>query len=257
MSKNIIEFDVSIGRTKPENIVHAENPCPFCRPETLTDIIEVDGDMIFLKNKYNVIENADQFVLVECKDCNIDMPDYSSDYMEKVIAFGMKHWQKLLASKKYTAVAFFKNHGMLSGGTMRHAHMQVVGFFKAKPELFYEDGSFEGREIASKNGVTLNSATKPRLGFGEFNIVAEEKYVIRTMSDFIQTVLQYYRENLRTSRDSYNIFFYEEKGFVRVKLMPRYPTSPLFVGYDLRIFPKNSDDVIAKIREMLTLKKII
>ncbi|MBQ7629834.1 MAG: DUF4931 domain-containing protein, partial [Selenomonadaceae bacterium] len=65
MNINLIKFNTDVGRTKPENLVHAENACPFCDVEHLTNIIEVDDDIIFLKNKYNVIETADQFVLIE------------------------------------------------------------------------------------------------------------------------------------------------------------------------------------------------
>ena len=72
MTINIARFNVSIGKNKPENIIHTENSCPFCSPDTLTDIIETEDSMIFLRNKYNVIEDADQFVLVEADRCGID-----------------------------------------------------------------------------------------------------------------------------------------------------------------------------------------
>ena len=65
MNINLVKFNTDIGKTKPENLVHAEAACPFCDVEHLTDIIETDGDIIFLRNKYNVIESADQFVLIE------------------------------------------------------------------------------------------------------------------------------------------------------------------------------------------------
>ena len=95
MNINLIKFNTDIGKTKPENIVNKNNSCPFCDVENLTDIIDTDGDIIFLKNKYLVIENSDQFVLIEGKDCNSDMPNYSKNHMRRVIKMGLKHWKNL------------------------------------------------------------------------------------------------------------------------------------------------------------------
>ena len=68
MNINLIKFNTDIGKTKPENIINTDNACPFCDVKNLRDIIETDGDIIFLKNKYNVIEGADQFVLIEGRE---------------------------------------------------------------------------------------------------------------------------------------------------------------------------------------------
>ena len=113
MEINLIKFNTDVGRTKPATLFRAETACPFCDVEHLTDIIETDGDIIFLKNKYNVVEGADQFVLIEGSECNIDMPDYSNEHMRRVIRLGLKHWKLLLESGKYEEVLFFKNFGQI------------------------------------------------------------------------------------------------------------------------------------------------
>ena len=128
MDINLAHFNTDIGRQKPENIIHSNAACPFCATDKLTDIIATDGDIILLKNKYNVIEEADQFVLIEGRDCDADMPAYTRDHMHRLIAFGMEHWAQMGASGKYDTVLFFKNYGPYSGGTIRHPHMQLVGF---------------------------------------------------------------------------------------------------------------------------------
>lgn len=69
MDINLMGFDVSAARHKPETIRHSEQACPFCDRANLTDVIATEGDMIFLRNKYNVIEGADQFVLIEGRAC--------------------------------------------------------------------------------------------------------------------------------------------------------------------------------------------
>ena len=75
MKINRVRFDISVGRNKPENILNKENACPFCHPEGLTDILSTgEGGIILLKNKYNVLTDADQFVLIETDRCGVDMP---------------------------------------------------------------------------------------------------------------------------------------------------------------------------------------
>ena len=72
MKINRVRFDISVGRNKPENILNKENACPFCHPEGLTDILSTDeGGIILLKNKYNVLTDADQFVLIETDRCGV------------------------------------------------------------------------------------------------------------------------------------------------------------------------------------------
>ena len=250
MSANIIRFNTNLGQQKPENIVHKENPCPFCHPDSLRDIIAVEDDMIFLRNLYNVIDDAELFVLIECKDCGTDMPDYSREYMHKLIRFGVRQWNELIDSGRFRSVLFFKNHGPLSGGTMRHAHMQIVGLNNIENNTLYTDEDFDGIDIDTRNGVTINAATKPRLGFSEFNILAENNDALDEIADYIQLSLKYFRQYVPRAKDNYNIFFYRQDGKIRVKVMPRFPTSPLFVGYDLRILPYSINDAVPRMKKM-------
>ncbi|MBR1552922.1 MAG: DUF4931 domain-containing protein [Schwartzia sp.] len=247
MKINLICFDMNIGKGKPENIVHKENDCPFCHPEGLTDIYATgDGGIILLKNKYDVLADADQLVLVETDRCGVDMPDYTKEHMRRLIRFGIGHWREMETSGKYSAVIFFKNHGHLSGGTMRHAHMQLVGFRGGiDRSLFPDTEDFEGLPIVEKDGVLLNAATHPRLGFGEFNLVASQNEdAIDLLADLMQKTVAYICDRFHKSQDSYNIFFYHAGERIAAKIMPRFPTSPLMIGYDLRILPSNLPEMV-------------
>ncbi len=249
MKINRIRFDISIGRGKPENILNRENDCPFCHPEGLTDILATgEGGIILLKNKYNVLTDADQFVLVETDRCGVDMPDYTPEHMRRIIRFGVDAWQGFEREGKYTAVIFFKNHGHLSGGTMRHAHMQLVGFYDADPALFPDAEDFEGIPIIEEDGVLLNAATRPRIGFGEFNLISGPD-LPDIFSDLLQKTISYVRDRFKKSQDSYNIFFYHIGEKIAAKIMPRFPTSPLLIGYDMRILPSNMADIVEDFRK--------
>lgn len=248
MEINIVRFDMALGHQKPENIIHRENGCPFCHPETLTDIIAREEEFIFLRNKYNVLDDADQFVLVEAATCYIDTPDYPPGHLARLLRFSLRQWRLLENSGKYTAVIFFKNHGHLSGGTMRHPHMQIVGFRHINPRLLLDRDSFQGIPVVERDGVLLNAATHPRVGFGEFNIIAPPDK-IETFASLLQTTVGFIRDRFPKSQDSYNLFFYHLDEKLAVKALPRFPTSPLLIGYDIRLFPSNFEKSIAMLKE--------
>ena len=250
MNINLIKFNTDIGKTKPENIVNKNNSCPFCDVENLTDIIDTDEDIIFLKNKYLVIEDSDQFVLIEGKDCDSDMPNYSKNHMRRVIKMGLKHWKKLLDSGKYEEVLFFKNFGPMSGGTIRHPHMQIVGFPKLKSELLFDEAELGGLIIAKENGVELNISNCPRVGFGELNVIVEHGGNLDTLADFLQIGVHYLTNVFRKNLHSYNIFFYHRDGKIFAKMMPRFATSPYFVGYNIHFLPRNIESIAEEVREI-------
>lgn len=250
MNINLVRFNTDIGKTKPENMRNKNNACPFCDVENLTDIIDTDGDIIFLKNKYLVVEDSDQFVLIEGKECETDMPAYSKEHMRRVIKMGVKHWRKLLESGKYEEVLFFKNFGPMSGGTIRHPHMQLVGFPKLKSELLFDVEELQGVIIARENNVELNISNCPRVGFGELNVIFDEGGSLDTPADFLQIGVHYLMNFFRKNLSSYNIFFYHRDKKIYAKIMPRFATSPYFVGYNIHFLPRNIYDIAQEVREI-------
>jgi ATP adenylyltransferase/5',5'''-P-1,P-4-tetraphosphate phosphorylase II len=250
METNLIGFDTAIGRQKPENIIHKDAACPFCDTGSLTGIIATDGDMILLKNKYNVLENADQFVLIESHVHDADIPDYSPDQMHRLLRFAVKHWEAMEQSGKYAAVLFFKNHGPLSGGTISHPHMQLVGLPSFHAEAAFAAQEFIGLPVLSRDHAELNLSTYPRLGFIEFNVVPAADSSLDTVADFIQIAVDFLMHHFHARCQSYNLFFYHEQGLLRTKIMPRFATSPLFVGYGIRLRPNNLTDIARKVQEI-------
>ncbi len=251
MDVNLIGFDVFLGQKKPENLVNTSAPCPFCDVKHLTDIIAVEGDIILLKNKYNVITEADQFVIIESGCHDKDMPDYSKEYMRKLMCFSINHWQNFIESKKYEAVLFFKNFGPMSGGTISHPHMQIVGFPKINNKFLFDEQEFKGIEIIKKEGVVFNGSTCPKIGFGELNLIVEKSnYNIDVLSDFIKIAVDYLMNHFNKRITSYNIFFYYNSEKIFVKIMPRFATSPLFVGYNIRFLPNNMNMIVDEIKKL-------
>ncbi|MBQ3854487.1 MAG: DUF4931 domain-containing protein [Anaerovibrio sp.] len=256
MDINIIDFDTTIGKKKPRTIagIQNTNDCPFCNVADLVDIIDTDGNIILLKNKYNVMDPSTQLVLIETDVCKSDIPDYPREQIRRVMNFGIRHWIEMLNSGQYRSVIFFKNYGPLSGGTIQHPHMQLVGYPDLAPELMYDPSEFEGITIYTAKGVELNASTSPRIGFSEYNIVlSEEAYSstdlngkcallpkedsINVLADLLQETIAFMKDFFRRPNFSYNIFFYNVDGQLRAKIMPRFATPPMFVGYNIRLRP--------------------
>ncbi|MBE8954226.1 MAG: DUF4931 domain-containing protein [Quinella sp. 2Q5] len=250
MEINLVEFNTDIGKTKPENFVHAETACPFCDVKHLTGIIETEGDIIFLRNKYNVIGGADQFVLIEGRECSTDMPDYPREKMRRVIRMGVRQWKNLLASGKYEEVLFFKNYGLMSGGTLRHPHMQLVGFPRLKSELLFDEAELSGIVIDERDGVQFNISNCPRVGFGELNVVCQSGGSLDRLADYLQVGVHWAMNHFSRKCTSYNIFFYRRGEKIFAKVMPRYATSPYFVGYNIHFLPNNVARIADEIRQL-------
>ena len=226
-------FNINIGRHKPENIINQTAKCPFCDRKNLDGILEKRGSIWLVKNKYPVLEQAFQTVLIETDQCDSELSLYSKDHLYAVIRFGLEKWLEMSASSQFASVIFYKNHGPCSGGTIRHPHMQIVGL----EGLNYYDNirseHFVGRLIARRQRVEFNLSSQPRMGFFEFNIRLSDMANLEIMADYIQIAAHYTLNAFHNACKSYNLFFYNFENTIIAKVVPRFITSPLFVGYSI------------------------
>ncbi|MCM3003054.1 DUF4931 domain-containing protein [Priestia koreensis] len=250
MSQKHLIFNSSIGSQKPETIVNRQNSCPFCDVEHLTDILDQEGSIIFLKNKYPVLEDTFQTVIIETDDCSSELSEYPKEHLHTLISFGMKHWFEMMNSGEFKSVMFYKNHGPMSGGSLRHPHMQIVGLKKldAHADILLEN--FEGVTIDQESGVEFTLSSKPRMGFFEFNVRLSDQEKLSKMADYIQIAAHYVLNHFHRSCTSYNLFFYYLQGDVYAKIVPRFATSPLFVGYGIPQVSNKIGDVALKVKEL-------
>ncbi len=249
MTNTHLFFQTEIGRQKPNSIRNKEQICPFCEREKLIDKLAVDGPIIFLKNKYPVLENTYQTVLIETDDCHGELSIYSEEHLLKLIRFGLTHWLQLVESGEYESVIFFKNHGPLSGGSIAHPHMQIIGL----KDMNYQDKvrmeDFEGLVIHESDGSVFSISTKPRAGFYEFNVKLGKIEDIYAFSKYIQTAAHYTLNYFPFSCSSYNLFFYQLGDSIYAKIIPRFITTPLFIGYLIPQVPNNIEWIKNDVRE--------
>jgi diadenosine tetraphosphate (Ap4A) HIT family hydrolase len=232
-------FNTSIGVKKPESIRNKNQSCPFCARNELTAIIDEEGPILLLKNKYPVLENAYQTVLIETDVCTEELSQYSKEHMNRLLNFAVRHWIRMEKTGEYRSVVLFKNHGHLSGGTIAHSHMQIIGLY----DLDYHDKitaeDFTGANIHEEEGVQINLSDRPKVGFYEFNILRSENNPSEVFASFIQTAVHYIMTAFPFPCSSYNLFFYRHEGQIICKVVPRFVTTPLFIGYQIPQVPNN------------------
>jgi galactose-1-phosphate uridylyltransferase len=240
-------FNAGIGRQKPENIINRGAACPFCDRDGLEGIIEQRGPIILLPNKYPVLEDTFPTVLIETDDCNGELSTYPRRHLHELIRFGVEKWLEMEESGEFRSVIFFKNHGPLSGGTIRHPHMQIIGLrsYDYRQNIKRED--FVGILIDRQPGVECNLSTKPRVGFFEYNVILHDRDKLAQMADYLQMLAHYLLNHRNCS--SYNLFFYRLDGQILAKVVPRYVTSPLFIGFSIPQVSNILEEVVAEIQE--------
>ncbi|WP_442596048.1 DUF4931 domain-containing protein [Neobacillus sp. D3-1R] len=253
MGNSHLHFNTNIGREKPNSIRNKQQACPFCAREELTDIIATEGPMILLKNKFPVLENTFQTVLIETDDCQGEISLYEDEFVEKLIAFGVKLWMEMEESGRYKSVMFFKNHGPLSGGTIAHPHMQIIGLNDIDYKEKMNKEWFHGILIDQQDGVEFSLSTHPKIGFYELNVRMTEKEQIKTFSSYIKKAVTYLMHHFPFQCSSYNLFFYHIDGEILVKIVPRFVTTPIYIGYSIPQVPNNLSWMAKDIRERFFL----
>ncbi len=226
-----IYFDRKTNSKKPSTIRNRESSCPFCNREQLAGIVDECDDMIFVNNKFSTLENADMYVLIESNICESDMHTHSIDKVTTLLNFGINKWIDLESSGKYKSVAFFKNKGALSSGTIRHPHMQIIGFRDQNCMNSVKLENVLGHDVIIDDLAPFNLSDNPIVSFLEINIK-----LIDDIEKFARTVsfLANYMEEIYWGAEaSYNFFFYNINGDRFLKIMPRYATSAITLGYDI------------------------
>jgi ATP adenylyltransferase/5',5'''-P-1,P-4-tetraphosphate phosphorylase II len=254
MKQSHLIFNSSIAVQKPETIINRQHPCPFCDVESLTDILDQDGPIIWLKNKFPVLQDAFQTVIIETDECLSELSVYPIEHLERLLSFGIKHWLNMMDSEEYESVMFFKNHGPMSGGSLRHPHMQIVGLKNINAYEQVSRDQLEGLVIEERNSVQFNLSTKPRIGFFEFNVILSDLKDLPILAEYLQMAADYVLNHFHRSCTSYNLFFYYMDGDITVKLIPRFATSPIFIGYGIPQVSNKVSDHVQRIQEVYLAK---
>ncbi len=245
-----LNFNSFYGELKPKNIIDPKVKCPFCDRESLENILDQDGDILLVKNKYPVLEDTFQTVLIETKDCNSELSLYSKEHLYRLISFGVRNWLNMENNGLFKSVIYYKNHGPRSGGTIRHPHMQIVGLKKIDYHQNIKEEHFTGILIDQQPNVEFTLSTQPLVGFVELNVILHDLSLLNKMSDYLQIGVHYILNHYHKKKcTSYNLFFYHLHNKIIVKIVPRFLTSPLFIGYSIPQVSDRIPDIVKKIQQ--------
>lgn len=153
-------------------------------------------------------------------------------------------------SGKYESVIFFKNYGPLSGGTIAHPHMQIIGL----NDLNYKENIlpevFNGLIIKQSDEVLFTLSTKPRVGFYEFNIKMPDDGYREAFGHYLQTAVHYILNHFPFKASSYNIFFHHLGRHIYAKIIPRFVTTPIYIGYGIPQVPNNLEWMAEELKNL-------
>ena len=131
--------------------------------------------------------------------------------------------------------------------------MQIVGLRHIDYTANIPPESLAGSVISSNGGVTLSIADKPLIGFVELNVRLTDLGQIDCMADYLQICAHYLLNHFNRYCNSYNIFFYNINGQITAKVMPRFVTSPIFVGYAIPQLSTRIPAVVADLKKIYEL----
>ncbi len=226
-----IYFNRVINQQKPSTLKNEKEQCPFCDHRKLADTISQKDDMLVVRNKYNTLEDSDMFVLIETAKCGCELEDYSISKTLNLLEYAISLRQKLVSTNKYRSVALFKNKGLMSSGTISHSHMQLIGFKNINCMEDVTCDHVQGVEISIENMSKFNLSTNPLISFLEFNIKISNDLL--AVSKAVNLIVNYIDKTYWGNKSSYNIFFYQINDDIYLKIIPRYPTSSIKLGYNI------------------------
>lgn len=244
-----LRFNMHVGRDKPYTIDDGSVDCPFCDRGQLSGILDEEGPIILLKNKFPVLEDTYQTVLIETDQCQSELSLYPKDHLYTLMHFAVDRWQRMIHSGEFASVLFYKNHGPYSGGSIRHPHMQIVGLQKVDYRPNVQESDFQGLIIAQEPGVEFNLSTQPRVGFTEFNVILTDMSRLPRLADYVQVAAHYVLHHFNTNAQSYNLFLYEFGDGIAAKLIPRFIVGPLYVGFSIPQVSNRLEEIVTRVRE--------
>lgn len=239
MLNDPLVFELSVAKDKPQSYRKKSDPkkriCPFCDVDNLTDVYRSEGEMIWLHNKYPTLRDTTQTVLIESRDHHGDISTYSQKYTRKLMKFALNCFEEVNESGKYKSVLWYKNFGPLSGGSLIHPHMQIVGLDHEDGYKYIHENNFDGERVLKNEQVEVNVAKHPVQGYTELNINLLNKKKTDLWADWLHSAARYMLNIMYDGRcNSYNLFFYPRPdGGICAKYITRFAAPPYFVGYKL------------------------
>ncbi|WP_409299061.1 DUF4931 domain-containing protein [Peribacillus sp. SCS-26] len=249
-ANELLHFQNHIGAGKPNSMRDRTAACPFCDRKSLTGILDECGPILHIKNKYPTLLDTTQTLIIETDDCEGNLSNYNEDHLYSLIDFTLRKWEEMMAGGEHESVILYKNHGPLSGGTIHHSHMQIVGLKKADYMNKIVPEYFAGPYAAKGEDVDFTISDHPIMGFTELNVILKDRVAVKKFSKYIQIAAHFILNHFHRGCSSFNLFFYKLDGNIICKAVPRFVDSPLFIGYSLSQVSNNLEDTAKRLQSL-------
>lgn len=232
MTDRQLIFNPNIAEQKPSN----KDTCPFCIQDNLGKILDQRQDMIWVENKYPTLEATYQTLIIESDNHLGDISNYSLEKNHQLFSFAFEKWQSLQSSGRFRSVIMYRNFGPLSGGSLRHPHLQIVGLDNIDGQEKIRIQDFQGLLVTQETNEQpeITVSTKPMIDFTEFNIKVSSLSQLDQLADGVQFISDYILTIFLGGRcKSYNLFFYQFEDSIYCHIAPRFVVSPYQIGYGI------------------------
>lgn len=252
-SKYSIALNTQNSKNKPNTVVNGAVSCPFCddrKPLIVKDglMLEDKGQMFWAGNKFPLLEDTYQTLIVETNKCGESLATYSLDYAKQLFNFIFKCRDKLIQTNKYKEVIFFKNHGLHSDSSIAHSHSQLIGLHNMSYDYQEIEDSIEGPMVYHNEDFLVTVSKVPRAEFYEFNVVWSKEDNSQQYVEWVQTLIKYLAVFKGGRFNSYNLVFHETNTKNIIKVVPRKPNSIYYVGFGIRQTPVDTEQVADEIK---------
>ncbi|MGT2908232.1 DUF4931 domain-containing protein [Streptococcus dentiloxodontae] len=224
-------FNPHIADQKPTN----QDSCPFCDQRQLGKVLDRKDDMIWVENKFPTLEQTYQTLIIESEDHLGDISNYSQTKNRQLFHYAFEKWQSL-KDGGFCSVLMYRNFGTLSGGSLRHPHLQIVGLNNLDGYESIKPENFQGLTVSEESDemAEILVSTQPLIDFTEFDVKVSSLDKLDQLADGVQFITDYVLSDFVSGRcQSYNLFFYQFPKEIYCHIAPRFIVSPYQIGYGI------------------------
>lgn len=250
-----IPLKMSISSSKPTTINNDSIVCPFCSVDELRNegrLLNQNGQMLWLDNKYPMLEKTKQTLIIETNNCIDNLSSYSEEYAKELFDFAFKTRNHMMENKDFKDVLFFKNQGAKADGSVHHAHMQLVGLYNHASNSPKIEETLTGAIVYQGHNVKVTVSDNPMGEKYEFNVIWKTKNHNFEYVKWVQQVIRYFTVFKGGRFSDYNFYYYEKNNVSALKIVPRGAVSIYFLGFGLKQVP---DDIHQVAEELIKFSR--
>jgi len=250
---SFIQFNNNLAKRKPNTLKNNQTSCPFCAQETLRSengVLDETTNVLWIKNKFPTFHDSFQTVFVEHLECDHNLSTYPKEHLYRLLDFVLNKWLEMENDPAYSSVVLMKNHGIQSGASIHHSHMQLIGFHSLDYKQNISPNDFKGIPIV-EGDVSLTLSTFPKSEMYEFNLSFPDTFTteqLQQSADLLQDTVRYLLMELNAKHQSFNLMFYHVDDYIQLKIVPRFPSSAFLLGYNFHQVPVHTDEIISSLK---------